>query len=280
MGKSKKNIYELAKEEYINTQVSVTKISVKYKIDRGRFAKYLSQQGIVIVNRQNVQAINCDYFQTIDSEEKAYWLGFLFADGYVSYKTNHIELSLQINDLNHLRKFAKAINFTNKIIQDNFRCRICFACKKMKIDLINKGCLPRKSLTLNPPKDVPFNLLKHFIRGYFDGDGCICCSKKPHIMSVSVLGTYNFLEFYRSFLYLAHRTLTPNKGSENTFVLKISGETARRFVIYLYCNSTIHLDRKYLKYLNLKIALQDRKVLDALTKYGRKPVKENTVVNC
>ena len=69
--------------------------------------------------------------------------------------------------------------------------------------LNNKGCVPNKSLTLTfPSKDiVPSNLLRHFIRGYVDGDGCICVTK-PEKIELNVLGTKEFLQGVLDFLPL------------------------------------------------------------------------------
>lgn len=55
------------------------------------------------------------FFKTIDTEEKAYWLGFLYADGSVSKDLKAVTLELNIKDIDHIRKFKRAINSTHKI---------------------------------------------------------------------------------------------------------------------------------------------------------------------
>ena len=106
--------YEQGKELYITQELSLTQIAKILKIHRGRFAEYLKKQGNIIVNKQNENERFSHIFETINSEEKAYWLGFLYADGYVGSNTNHIELALQIDDAQHIQKFAEFINFTGK----------------------------------------------------------------------------------------------------------------------------------------------------------------------
>ena len=272
-------IYLKAKEYYLNNNISLTKLSKMFKIDRGNFSKFLKNNGVEIINKQNQQTIIGNYFEKIDSEEKAYWLGFMYADGNVSKNSNNIEISLKPGDINHLRKFAKTINFTNKISVSNTRCRLCFANKQMKQDLINNGCIPAKSLILKYPK-INNNLIIHFIRGYFDGDGCITFNQnKHHRPTISILGTKDTLDYISKNLTGHVKKLRGNHGSDVTFVLEYTGQLSRDLLFKLYENSNIYLDRKFERFSLLKLALQDRKVLDALSKYGRTPKQENTVVS-
>ena len=89
-------------------------------------------------------------FEKIDTEEKAYWLGFLYADGNVSNHENKIELILAEKDVGHLEKFKRFLNIKNKICyrEATKAYRISFRSEKCKQDLIDKGCIPNKSLIL------------------------------------------------------------------------------------------------------------------------------------
>lgn len=263
--------YLVAEDYYLKNDISLTKLCKMFSIDRGQFSKYLKSKNIVVENKQNKTTIIEDYFEKIDTEEKAYWLGFLFADGNISKKSNNIEVSLKPSDIGHLKKFAKAINFSNPIIINKDRCRLCFANKKMKSDLIDKGCVPAKSLILKPPKILQkFNI--HFIRGYFDGDGCISFNQgKHHRPSFSVLGTIEILNMISLEIFNKLKKVYPNRGSDRIFILSYSGEMSRIAISKIYNNATIFLDRKFQRYNLMKIALQDRNVLNALSKYGGSP---------
>ena len=130
---------------------------------------------------------NKNYFKQITTETQAYWLGFLYADGCISrfyrnekLKSMSLELTLQSNDIKHLENFRNDLEanipIQHKIISNKYEAdRIVINCTYMCQDLINLGCTPTKSLTLEFPNNeiVPKHLLKHFIRGYFDGDGGI-----------------------------------------------------------------------------------------------------------
>jgi hypothetical protein len=122
--------------------------------------------------------INFDenYFETIDAEEKAYFLGFISADGCVIERNGNCRvLSIHINkqDIDILEKFKKEINYEGEISMGKSRSRMCtIFCTSMKMfnDLSKYNVTPRKSRILKFPK-LPENMIHHYMRGYFDGDG-------------------------------------------------------------------------------------------------------------
>lgn len=159
---------------------------------------------------------NESFFSVIDTERKAYWLGFLYADGNVlqerySFRTR---LILTEGDSDILEELKKDLEATHNI--SHWKAHgypnskpvkgLTITSRKMFEDLGRLGCYPRKSLTLRFPtsEQVPDHLLRHFVRGYFDGDGCITFrvpseSKRPF---VQIEGTKEFLESLREHLRL------------------------------------------------------------------------------
>ena len=128
--------------------------------------------------------VNENYFEKIDSEEKAYFLGFIYADGSVSSKGYTLVLGLAEKDGYIVEKFAECLETDYKVrhyiqnttYKDNFEeCRITISNKKIKEDLNKLGVFPGKTLKCSFPtsNQVPDNLIHHFIRGFFDGDGSI-----------------------------------------------------------------------------------------------------------
>lgn len=131
--------------------------------------------------------LNENYFEQIDTEDKAYWLGFISADGCIvscSKETRSLRLRINIHekDEEYLLKFRDSIqgNMPIKKFKSNKgkrfesnQVKIDINSNKLCDDLINVGVGFRKTFDLTMPK-VPQNLISHFIRGYFDGDGCIC----------------------------------------------------------------------------------------------------------
>lgn len=176
--------------------MSLTKIAKLFNTNRDTLSKHLKKAGYTVVNNQNKLKFNENVFDEINTEEKAYWLGFMYADGYIDSSpldpdkksTYKVELSLSEYDIEHLYKFNKFMQHEDNNVKvgkvkakdkEYYRCRWGIANKHLWSSLNNLGCTPRKSLTLQFPNISIFsndNLIVPFIRGYFDGDGCLTYS--------------------------------------------------------------------------------------------------------
>lgn len=113
------------------------------------------------------------------------------------------------------------------------------------------GCIPNKSLQLIFPDKSIFHdevLIRHFIRGYFDGDGCICFTPKTKI--ISVLGTKEFLNGIKLYIPYWKDSNFYKHGKNNTFMLQSNFKKAYKILKFLYDDASIFLDRKYDKYLD------------------------------
>lgn len=193
-------------------------------------------------------------FEIIDTEEKAYWLGFLSADGSVSSSEDKIELGLSIKDIGHVEKFKSFIGLENRISirEKTNSCRYSFRSKELKEDLIDKGYTPRKTLTLRFPSDeqVPKNLKHHYMRGYFDGDGWICNTEKTKC--IGFIGTESFLVDAIQFFDLKRNKIGKvHSGPQKRYQL-YAREELISFLDTIYKDATIYLDRKYLLYQSYK----------------------------
>lgn len=265
-----------ATEEYIdniNNNPSLTKICAKYHIDIGTLSKRLKELNIEVINYQNRLKFDNTVFDCIDTEEKAYWLGFIFADGYIDSspleenKKAHytFELSLKGSDAEHLHKFNKFMKHENDNVKMGYvncegkrceRCRWWITDKHLWKTLNKYGCTPRKSLTLQFPNENIFkskDLIRHFIRGYWDGDGCISYSNKEHTkICINVLGTEQFLVKLINYIpYNMSYTLQYKNPESNNITSSFikDGLKAYNIIKYLYDNCTIYLDRKYEKFI-------------------------------
>ena len=123
----------------------------------------------------------------------------------------------------------------------------------MKEDLLNIGCTPRKTETLNFPKNIPNTLIIHFIRGYFDGDGCLSFVTRKgirHLMS-SFIGTKNILLGIQRVLGLSqklHKASHVKNSSDFVFEFKIAKKDSVKILNILYNDSSIYLERKYKRF--------------------------------
>ena len=123
--------------------------------------------------------------------------------------------------------------------------------------LNNYGCVPNKSLILKFPDKSIFKdekLIIDFIRGYFDGDGCISFCDKTHTRPcISVLGTKDLLTHIDKYIFDDATTLYANsKNNDITLVYCKAGAKAVAFMYMLYYKSNIYLDRKYNLFLQFK----------------------------
>ena len=217
----------------------------------------------------------CDYhyFDNIDVEDKAYWLGFLTADGWInqSKKTNAgvTGIELKYGDINHLRKFNKSIGGNYKITD---RWRACSISKKDKDKKHHVCCIRIFSMTMyNALKrfgfshnksydfhipDLPENLIRHYIRGYFDGDGCFCFTNQSFGISFITASR----PLYEGLVGILEKLSI--KTSNGIFVNEFGTTMYRpeickfndkiKFLDWIYQDCNIYLDRKYKKYLKVK----------------------------
>jgi DNA-binding transcriptional regulator WhiA len=234
--------------QHYNDGLKCKQIATKMDLDRRTVGKWLKEEGFTY-SRCNKAAIDSSVFDNIDSSEKAYWLGFIFADGYVS-KDNNFELSLALKDLEHLIKFKEFLKYEGKIYIDQKigRCRLQFQDSRIVNSLKNLGCVNRKSLILTFPSiDNCFH--SHFIRGYFDGDGSVNDPKRS--IAVNLVGTKEFLESIHEVVGIPKYKIKHRqpKHSPEVYISQFSGEHARAFGGFIYVNSTIHLTRKHERFI-------------------------------
>lgn len=224
----------------------------------------------------NKYSYNENYFKKIDTPEKAYWLGFLYADGCIirfyrnkKLKSMSLELTLQSSDKEHLEKFRRCLNSNvpiyEKKIKKYFANKIVFNCTSMCRDLINNGCTPKKSYTLSFPNDgiLKKDLISHFIRGYFDGDGGVYYNesntydkyrKKYYLQyhySCYFCGNNIFLNSIKMILEeegIRISKIYKDKRSNNYQLFIYGKENIKLFKEYIYKNQTINLSRKFNKF--------------------------------
>jgi intein/homing endonuclease len=267
---TKEELIKAAVKEYIdsNYSVSLTQLGKKYGVRRQTISEYVKKQGVEVVNVQNLCRLNENVFENIDTEEKAYWLGFLFADGCIYQNEKRFRINLAIKDKDHLEKFAKFLNFTGDIREfegSGFRnekdkrfksCCIQFRNSKIWNDLNSKGCTPNKSLTLKFPDLSIFkseDLVRHFIRGYVDGDGWLTNSKNKNTykQQIGAIGTPEFLKGLNDYIKPVNGSIK-SKDSEDhpnkAYMIVYHCVAARQVARYLYEDATIYLERKYNKY--------------------------------
>lgn len=205
---------------------------------------------------------NKDYFEKIDSEEKAYWLGFIAGDGYIVKAERNAELGIELNEIDyeHLKKFNKCLKgnvevgfrkrFDERTKNEYKMCFIRFYSNKLVDDLIKLGITPNKSLSICFPT-IQQKYYVPFLRGYFDANGCISFNKKRNCISCDYAsGSIDMINSLRKILF--------EEYGINSYIIQEKTKTIRLYIkgmknAFNFCNliykdSNIHLPRKYNKF--------------------------------
>lgn len=199
-------------------------------------------------------SLNERYFENIDTGSKAYWLGFIAADGCVVNQKGrrHLYIELSEKDKCHLEAFKKEIEFEGPIYDMKARGRSSSSCKiqvsssRMAADLVESGVVPNKTHILKAPEIDP-KLYHHWIRGMFDGDGSISLSKDGYL-SGEFFGTKEVVEFIVKNIP-GTNTVSKKNSSEGYYHSFGGNGTSTKIYNYLYRDSEICLERKKNKFL-------------------------------
>ena len=246
------------------------------------------------------------YFDKIDTQDKAYYFGLLYADGCNYEDSGLIKIDLIEKDVELLQTFANDIKYTGeikhyytdieKIFSDDdrvYKCqpmtRLSFRSKRISEQLAIKGCVSNKSaIGLFPKEDIiPNDLLRHFIRGYMDGNGgssfwidnkntghkkfqIHCCGTTDIINNLSDI-------FKCKFNCKPATTKRFEDRDNNNLQLCIDGnKVVCKILDWLYSDATVYMQRKYEKYI---ILLDEIKRVENDTNLYGNAYKRRPVIN-
>ena len=258
----KEEIENLYKNENYNF------IDIGRKLNRyeSTIRRYLNSLGYVAKSQSELQRkypIVEDFFDKIDTEEKAYILGLLYADGYNNTDKNDVCISLKEDDVEILNKITNIIQPTKPLFyldmspenrgmkNSKNQYRLTINNKHISKILVELGCGKTKTSVIKFPSStqVPDNLTHHFVRGYFDGDGSISKGKNPKI---GIISTPEFLIPLQNILFEKlniTKTKLNTKGcyaeNVNIATLQIGGRLqCIKFCSWIYKDASIFLERK------------------------------------
>lgn len=216
--------------------------------------------------------LNENYFETVDTREKAYFLGLLAADGCIhkaipGKRNTRISLSLKIEDKYIIDSFAKAINYTGNVrivtirkgqyAGHQYGC-LLFTSNKMAADLLKYGITGSKSSTLQYPP-IPKELDFDFIRGYFDGNGSAFISNEKHWRTGKITPIIHFRFCGPEKLLIEIQKRLNVKGrlvkSKKSFVYELQCKRnvqANIFFNKIYTDTNLYLKRKYNVFKNVQ----------------------------
>ena len=215
--------------------------------------------------------VNDHYFDVIDNEHKAYWLGLLLADGFLSNSGHAIEsfgISLSIKDKYILEEFVKDLESTYAVKEyigkskfensctDFAYAKLLIKSKQIFNKLIEYGFTTKKSYDgVVPEEYIPDDLKIHFIRGYFDGNGGLSIGSGSHLYTLDFTGTKEIITWILKYFNKENLKLQerhPDRDNNNVSI-KISGDKQIYSIMSrIYKDATIYLIRKYDRYLKLQ----------------------------
>lgn len=248
--------------------ISFKLIPTQCDVSQRAVSRVLKEEGINTLLK-NRYRLDSNFFETIDTEKKAYWLGFMYADGYVGdEKHNNIVIGLSEIDLKHLEKFKEDISFTGNIrlagkggfINSKPEAVINFSDRKMASDLRTLGLYPNKSMTMKSLPIIPKELMRHFIRGYFDGDGAVYYSQSTSYhkgkkysynrIQIQIISTYHFLIDMNSKMPFKS-DFKDSHTPEMKYLRFYAKQDMKDIYDFFYKDATVYLQRKYDKFTTL-----------------------------
>ena len=186
----------------------------------------------------------------------AYIFGWFCSDGYVSSKNNCSGFHINEKDIHILKKIKKYLKSSHPIMKDKDGINFRIYNKVLHSSLVELGCIPNKSAILKFPK-IPDEHSKHFIRGYFDGDGSIHFNK-PNTIKIAFFASKPFLEVLQNELknHLNIR-IHPLRRHIKIWIATYYGDEARKLCAWMYedCKD-LYLKRKkerFNRHINLRI---------------------------
>ena len=267
---------------YISEQRSLRKFAKTNKISYDSLYNGFHRLGLYIIPQSVTRRkylIDENYFDNIDTAEKAYFLGLLYADGSNQPRINRVELSLNQRDKDIIIKLSKKIQYGENSVRYYSRNGGYGKCDIAQLTLINNhlssrlaelGCGPRKTFKITFPEWLEYNLIRHFTRGYFDGDGCLVIYERRinknktksgkgslyKSAEFNIVATKMFIDGLSKKLDLMNIPFSVStrhkEKNTNTRTLRVHGNlNIRKICDWLYKDSSVHLNRKFLKYKEL-----------------------------
>lgn len=248
------DLYKSGKSQsFIETELKMTRKTIRTILKQAGIDRTKSQQWRI----RWENSLDDTVFDEIN-EESAYWIGFLYADGYISGSEKSIELGLKVTDSRHLEKFKLFLKASNKIeicenngsYNSDKKCRIRFGSDRIHNRLKELGFDNNKTWTAQPHPDLKNN--RDFWRGVVDGDGSV--SKKDNKISIHLCGTKFTIESFIEFVKIngiETNCKARTHGQPDLFQVVFEYQKGRQVADLLYKDAKIYLDRKYIRYLEL-----------------------------
>lgn len=216
------------------------------------------------MGRNRIYNVNENYFNCINSGDKAYMLGFIYADG--SINKNYLSISLSDKDIEILEYFKKCLEYNGKIykrISDNGLgyVTLTISSKILTNKLIDLGIIGNKTYLSKTLPKYPKKYEKDFLRGFFDGDGSIYSNKVEKDYTVNFSGNFNVLTEIKNILSnykISSCNIRHRHETNESCLLDIKGNlNIEKIYLLFYDTESFYLKRKKEKFNNFNIMLNN-----------------------
>ena len=248
---------------------NIPELVKKFKTTRRAIPEVLKEYDIYTL-RKGRYTLDEDYFNSIDTERKAYWLGLIAADGCVT-ESNYFAISLKDREI--LEKLKNDLNFSGDIYipktKEGTYYRLNFSSKRICDALRSCGISERKSLIFNDLPKMRSGLIRHFFRGYFDGDGTISSSVSTTVNTHSsythdnyqmhIIATDKFCEVIKEIVYEEtgyELSIVQSKSKGMSYAKIFKNKALKDMYWYMYHNTDLYLERKHNKWLQFLSSLE------------------------
>lgn len=249
-----------------------TALGKQYNVDSETIRVWLKRSGVSMrQSRESLAApIDDHFFDKIDTEQKAYWLGYLVADGCIGKSCGtrrSLRLYLANKDRQAVECFAEDIKYGGKLRINKTKAQvgICFNNPFICNAIINKGYLDWKQGSARLLEHIPHDLVHHFIRGFFDGDGSVSKQNRKGRRKPS----YNFCfvadKKHKAALTAIRNLLITEVG------LSYKEIKERNTCLYIGWNGNIQVERfaNWLYDGATRYLIRKKDIFDSLLNYGK-----------
>lgn len=266
--------------QYKTEKKSQREIALSIGVDQSVVGRWLKENNIKPNYEPRKKRFNEKFFDVIDSEEKAYWLGFIWSDGYVyKHETKNIyktKLDLSEQDVGHLEKLKKSLESSHTLKLYDYQGNPFTNSRMVRFDTANNyfseklrteyDLVPFRTSAEKIFNKTPENYKRHLIRGILDADGSVIVYKNNRgstcyrVSFCTLEDVINRIQDYflaQNLIKSEVKKFKRHEGRDgNVFQIGFTGNKQVISILqYLYKDSLVYLDRKYEKYIKI---IEDR----------------------
>ena len=244
---------------YLEDRAGTPEIAEEYGVTQTAILEIINRAGVTRSNSESKRKYKYDEtaFGAV-TNESAYWIGMLITDGSAVESDGHsprVSLTLKEGDTTHVKKYRSFLKAEHPVIPvpasgnkkdlPNMYACLSIRSKKLADALAKHGVVPKKIYRTAATPELANN--PHFWRGAIDGDGCLYKNKRPSGLKLSLAGTKELLEQFRSYaesISPRSRATVRKAGDSLAYQYQLTGVHAARLIHVLYKDAPIFLDRK------------------------------------